>query len=98
MKKYDAERWGQVDGERYALRWIELNGGEEMPEDELEWKIVSSAGKEDTESASHTFARERKLDSHKKERGWYVAAFMTEARKVIEGAYRKRHAAHLGSR
>lgn len=90
MKKYDAERWGQVDGERYALHWLSVNAAydEEYPvKSEIEWKIISKTGQDETESVAHTRAIERKVEPHKRERGWYVQAFVAEATRALKRAH-----------
>lgn len=89
MKKYDAVRWGQVDGERYALAWLGQNmtGDKLPPRSEIEWKVATGVGKNATESAAHSQAMERRVELHKRERAWYVDAFMAEAKKTLMKAY-----------
>jgi hypothetical protein len=84
MKKYDAVRWGQLDGERYAMRWIEQSN---PTRDELEWKLTSSPGKDDTEDAAQYQGADRRSGIDGRSREWYVAAFVSEARKFFQRAY-----------
>jgi hypothetical protein len=94
MKKDDAERWGQVDGERYALRWLAVNAAydEQLPvKSEIEWKLVSETGQNETESVAHDQAIGRKIDLHKRERAWYVAAFRSKAKRAFEKAHAESH-------
>ena len=91
LTKYEAERLGHIDGERYAMRWLEANASYEgaLPvKEEIEHQMVSRAGTERIEDSAHAIAnRDRDIDPHHRSRGWYVAAFLAGAKRELNRAY-----------
>lgn len=91
LTKYEAERLGHIDGERYAMRWLDANAAYDAPlpkKEDIEWKMVSRVGKEETEDVAHDRAsREREIDLHHRSRSWYVGAFVSGAKRELNRAY-----------
>lgn len=94
LTKDKIEQLGHVDGERYAKRWLAAHAAyeQELPtKEDIEWKMVSRVGQEETEDVGHASASsERDLDLHPNRRqtlSFYVGAFVRSAKRELNRAF-----------